>query len=153
MLPYVIANLIGVGLVVLAWRRPGLTRSLVAIGFTIAALFNAHQAMTAPASYLAFARSAVPPYPWLIEHVFALAPAVFILAIATVQLAGGVMLAFGNRAIARTGGFALIAFLLAITPFGYGAAFPAPLLYAVAIGRVCSTVPVRSPFARLHRTA
>jgi hypothetical protein len=152
-LPYVIANLIGLGLVVLAWRRPGLARAAVAFGFVGAALFNAHEALTRPASYLAFARSAVPPYPWLIDHVFALAPAMFVLSIAIVQLAGGLLFGFGNRALARTGGFALIAFLIAIAPFGYGSAFPATLLYTVAIGHVLSTIPVRSPFARLHRAA
>jgi hypothetical protein len=150
-IPYLASNLLAVGLVVLAWRRPGLTRSLIAIGFVAAALFNAHQALTDPSSYLAFERHAIPPYPWLIHHVFALAPALFLLAIAAVQLVGGLMVGFGNRAVARTGGFALIAFLIAIAPLGYGSAFPSSLLFALAVGRVCTTVPVRSPFARLHR--
>ncbi len=153
LLPYVITNVLGIALVVLAWRRPGLTRGVLASGFVAAALVNMHGALTDPDAYFAFARFAIAPYPWLIEHVFAVAPVVFLIAIAIVQLAGAIMIAFGNRAIARVGGMLLIAFLVAIAPFGYGSAFPAPLLFAVVVARVCTSVPVRSPFARLHRAA
>lgn len=133
--PYVVSNVIGVVMLVFAWRTQRGTRIVLAAGFAIAAVVNGWTAVTSPERYLAFARTAIPPYPWLIEHAAQWLRWI-VLVIALGQLGGAILLAFGGRTAARTGALVLVAFLVAIAPFGLGSAFPASLLMAAAVWKV-----------------
>lgn len=132
-IPYLLSNLLGLVMLVIAWRWATVARVLIVAGFVTAGVFNIVTALADPEGYLRFADHAWPPYPWLVEHVFALAPRGFVLAIATAQIAGAVLLAFGARRVARAGALVLVVFLVAIAPFGIGSAFPSSLLLAAAV--------------------
>jgi len=131
LIPYLIAQLVGVAILILAIKRPGWARWFFAVLFFAAGVFNWYTSVTNPLSYLGFADHAVPLYRtfilgWFSRHVQLVIPLVATgqLLIATGLVAGGCWLAAACLGI--------ILFLMAIAPLGIGSAFPFSILVSVA---------------------
>jgi hypothetical protein len=131
--PYVVSQVAAVLYVLAAWRWPRATRYATGIGFLFAGAFNVWTASTTPQVYVTgFGPHAIPLYREFIYGAFARHTAAFILAIATGQLAVGV-LAFAPLPWRRLSYVGAIVFLLAITPLGIGAGAPATVVFAVGV--------------------
>jgi len=131
--PYLGFNVVSAALILSAigWPRP--TRVLFVLIFGAAALFNGYTAVTDPAAYQTYADTALLDlYRTFIRGSFRDHARAFVLAIAAGQLTVGALLACGGR-LRRAGAVGGVVFLGAITPLGVGAAFPAPLIMAVAL--------------------
>lgn len=131
--PFIVSHVVAVVYVVAAWFWPRTTRYVTGVGFLLAGAFNAWTASTAPLAYVAtFGPHAIPLYREFIYGPFARYTAAFILAIATGQIAVGV-LAFAPLPWRRLSYVGAIIFLLAITPLGIGAAAPSTLIFAAGV--------------------
>ncbi len=131
--PYLVTNLLALGLVVLAFTKPRTTRWLFTALFGGAAIFNAIFALRDPGAYVSgYAKLAAPAYRDFIEGTFAAHTTPIVLSIALGQLVIAVMLALGGRSLTR-GAIGAVVFLVAISPLGVGSAFPSTLILALAI--------------------
>jgi hypothetical protein len=110
------------------------TRWFFAIIFVAAGLFNTYTALTNPQVYMMYGEVAVLPfYRNFIYSIFSQYTAVFIIAIATGQLASGMLLAVGKRIPLGLGTLGGIVFLTAIAPLGFGSAFPFSVFTVAAL--------------------
>jgi hypothetical protein len=128
--PFIVAHVAALVFVLAAWRWPRGTRYVAGAGFLLAGAFNVWLASTSAVTYVAaFGPHAIPIYRRFIYDTFARHTAAIVLAIATGQLAVGV-LAFAPLPWRRLSYLGAILFLLAITPLGMGAAAPSTLIFA-----------------------
>lgn len=134
LLPYLISNAVGLGLLWLAFRRPGWVR-WASIGiFLWATWTNTRIALFHPADYQAFADlAALDAYRRFITGWFRTHTALLLLPIAAGQFAIAVLLFVNTRWTRRVGALGAIVFLLAIAPLGVGSAFPFSLTYGLAL--------------------
>jgi len=134
LLPYLMSNAIALGLLALAFRRPGWVR-WASIGiFLWATWTNAHIALFHPGDYQTFAGLAVlDGYRRFITGWFREHTALLLLPIAAGQFAIAILLFLNPRMPRRTGALGAILFLLAIAPLGVGSAFPFSLTYGLAL--------------------
>ncbi len=128
---FVVSNVGSALLLLLAWKRPQAARVIFGGGFCAASVFNIITALRQPEAYLFYATYAVELYRRIIEGPFAAHAAACVIAIAAGQIAAGSLLVFGRWA--RWGAAGAIVFLLAISPFGLGSAFPSTLILAAAV--------------------
>lgn len=129
---YMIANLAGFTLIILAITRPNTTRWVLSFIFTGAAAFNALTAAYSPEDYLGYADIAgLAVYEDFINGFFSRHIRAIVLSIAGAQMFVGMSIT-GKAAISNIalGGAAF--FLLAIAPLGAGSAFPSTVLMAAA---------------------
>ena len=128
---YAITAGVSIAMLLAAWRRPRVGRLLFAVMFFAAGLFNGVTALRTPQVYVhGFGRYAVGPYRSFIEGPFAVAPGVFVLAIAAGQLLVALGITFGRGLLFKAGVAGAVVFLLAISGLGVGAAFPLNLVLA-----------------------
>jgi hypothetical protein len=128
LVPILVSNLVAAVFVAACYRRPAAARWVFAAGFIAAGLFNAYTALHTPAIYVtAYGPLAIGPYRAFIEGWFARHTAAFVLCVAAGQLTTGVLgfVPGWPRRLSLLGG---IVFLAAITPLGWGSAFPATLI-------------------------
>lgn len=134
--PIVGSNLFALGLLALAWWRPTAARATIGVGFLVAAVANAVVVTVNEASYIDYANWAAGPYARFIEEGwFARYTQEAVLVIAVGQATAG-WLTLTRGTAARIGLAGTIAFLLAISPLGAGAAFPSTVIMAAAAGLV-----------------
>lgn len=131
--PYIGAQLVAALYAIAAWRWPRPARVIAGIGFLVAGGFNIWTALHSPSLYVeAFGPQAFPIYRTFIYAVFARHTALFVIAIALGQLAVGAAV-FAHRRWRKLGYLGAIAFLVAITPLGIGAAAPSTLIFAIGM--------------------
>jgi hypothetical protein len=150
---YVVANVLGVGVLMLAFRRPRLVRWFWAAVFAWAASVNVLTSVRTPWEYMVYA--ALTPAEayrgfiegWVSQHVRPM-----VLSIAAGQIVIALLLVRGSQA-RRTGVVGATIFLLAIAPLGVGSAFPFGLtaiasLLVMERGLAAMRRPGLSPAAR-----
>lgn len=132
--PYIGSNVFATVLLLLALWRPGVVRILFALIFLATALFNGYTALTEPEAYLMYAElGALPIYRKFITGFFSHHTSIFVLAIASGQLAVGILLAVRKPITLKLGTLGAIVFLAAIAPLGVGSAFPFSLIASAAL--------------------
>ena len=133
LVPYIVSNIVAIGLLVVAVIWPRVARLLFVLIFLAAGLFNAFTALTQPEAYLMYGQLAVLKiYRDFIYGIFSQYTAAFILAIAAGQLVVSAFLASKGRLL-RLGVIGAIIFLTAIAPLGIGSAFPFSLFAIIAL--------------------
>lgn len=129
---YLMANLIGLLILIAAVVKPNIARIFLITIFIGAAFFNGAIALREPGLFMAYGDMAVfPVYEQFIYGAFEDNITAFVLSIAGCQLITGMLIAARGRLL-KTGLAAAIMFLVAIAPLGAGAAFPCTLLLAAA---------------------
>ena len=132
--PYLISNLVALGLVLTAWRWPRVTRYLFALIFLAASLANTVIVLKSPSSYVeGYGELAVLPiYKSFIYGFFSryTIPIVLLIALGQVILFG--LLSF-KESLVFWGVLAASFFLFTITPLGLGSAFPCTLILTLAL--------------------
>jgi len=136
----VVSNVLGLALLVVAWRWRTAGRALMAALFLWAAQTNLRLAVVNPMVYLQYARWAIEPYQRFILGTFSEHITSLVGLIALGQLAIAALVAARGRAV-QLGLAGAIVFLLAIAPLGRGAAFPFSLTVSAA-----ALVLLRRPF-------
>jgi hypothetical protein len=129
-LPYVFTNAVAVLLVITAMVWPTIARGIFSSMFVAAFAFNLFTAFYKPSAYLYFAEHTTSGfYKSIILGPFSDHVTLYIMLISLCQLYIGVFISYKGRLmqIAMFGG---IIFLIAISPLGYGAAFPSTLIMA-----------------------
>jgi hypothetical protein len=131
---YGAANLVALGIVALAARRPDLARWFFVTLFLSASVLNGILMRLDPQLYVDGYGSLalLAPYRRFIVGFFARHTLPIVLGIALGQLAVGLLLTRRGRWL-LLGGLGGSVFLLAIAPLGAAAAFPAPLALLVAL--------------------
>jgi hypothetical protein len=142
---FITVNVVVLALLVLAYWKPVFTRVLLAGALVVAGLLNIRMALGHPHSFIELSRfTLVAPLHAFIVGPFAVHPGLWVLPIALGQIACGLMLGLGLGPVARWGCVGATVFLLAITPLGFGAAFPAPLILAAVFVFLRAELPEES---------
>ncbi len=131
-LPYIISNIVAVFVVISAMMWPTVARVLLSAIFIAAFALNLFTAIVQPSAYLYFGELSTNEfYRSIILGPFSEHIQLYVSVIAVCQLLIGVFIAYKGKLmnIAMVGG---IFFLLAISPLGYGAAFPSTLIMSLA---------------------
>jgi len=146
LVPYLIANVIGLAVLALAFWRPRIARWVGVAVFAWAAATNAITSLTHPEVYVDYA-TLTPSglyrdfiLGWFSRHV-----QLIVLPIAMGQLIVAALLASRRDLHRRIGLAWAIVFLLAIAPLGVGAGFPFSLTFGLALLVSLGTLRVASP--------
>jgi len=132
-LAYIVSNIVGVILLITALKKPIIARWLYLILFGWAAYTNLTTAISTPAVYLNYANfTFLPVYKSFIQGFFSRHIAVIVTVIACCQLLVCISMALKGVTF-KLGCIGGIVFLIAITPLGVGAAFPATLAMAAGM--------------------
>jgi hypothetical protein len=132
-LPYIITNITAIAIVVIAMLWPTVSRLFLSAIFIGASAFNLFNSFFKPSSYLELGKfSENEFYRSFVLEPFYSNVTLFVSIIAVCQLFIGVFISYKGKLmrIAMTGG---IVFLLGISPLDYAAAFPAPMIMALAL--------------------
>lgn len=135
-LPYLTTLVVSALLIPLAWHKPKVARILFAVIFIGAAIANTIMVVTEPSQYVDPYRdfALLDLYRDFIDGFFRRYTIPVVVLIAVGQLTVGLLLLARRQQLFNLGFYGAILFFVAISPLGIGAAFPAPLLMAVAIG-------------------
>lgn len=134
LLPYLISNALALGLLVLAFRKPGWVRWASVAIFLWAAWTNGRIALTRPLEYQTFGELAVlHAYRAFIHGWFRDHTPLLLLPIAAGQFVIATFLIINTRQLRWAAVAGAIVFLLAIAPLGVGSAFPFSLTYGLAL--------------------
>lgn len=150
-----IVNLIALGMTWLAWKRPTWGRILFALNFLGAGLFNWVFLILDPEEYLYYSEFVLlESYRQFILGPFAEHLFLFLSLISGAQLLIGVAL-LSRGALFQVGTVAAMIFLIAIAPFGIGAAFPATLIQSLGLFLLLRRGATESvvPFIRSRMTS
>ncbi len=131
LVPWTISQIVGILLLLLAWKKPVWARFVFAFLFIAAGIFNWFTSLTTPEAYLMFSSTAVGFYREFINGWFSSHINIFIPAVATGQITIGIMMLAGRHWLAL-GCLGIIIFLTAIAPLGVGSAFPFSITVSVA---------------------
>ncbi|QTE38860.1 hypothetical protein J3L18_07280 [Mucilaginibacter gossypii] len=134
---YGFSNIIGLLILWSSFRKPWITRLALALLFAWAAWTNYTVCRAHPNTYLGFSRYAF-SYLGFINGWFSLHIIQMVTAIAIGQALIAIGLAYKGIWVTLACAGAII-FFLAITPLGFGSAFPFPLLVAFATWKVIGT--------------
>ena len=133
LLPYLISNVLAIGVAILAWRKPSSARWVLVALFAVAAVVNAQLALEQPEAYLEYAAiTPIPLYADFIDGWFRSHIRLMVLAIATGQIAIAALSA-APQPWRTFGGAGALTFLIAIAPLGIGSAFPCSLILCAAV--------------------
>jgi len=128
----IISNIVAIIMVIVSWRWKGIGRFLFVLLFLWAAQFNLRTAISHPGEYLNYAPLAYSEtYKTFILGFFAEHITLFVSTIAICQFIIGILIGLWGDAVSL-GLIGAIIFLVAITPLGTGAGFPATLIMAYA---------------------
>ncbi len=134
LLPYLISNALAIGLLTLAFPKPGWVRWASVAIFLWAAWTNGRIALTRPLDYQTFGELAVlRAYRTFIHGWFRDHTPLLLLPIAVCQFAIAILLIRNTQSMRRLAVAGAILFLLAIAPLGVGSAFPFSLTYSLAL--------------------
>jgi hypothetical protein len=129
---YIVTNAIAVAIVLIAMIWPTVARVLLSTIFIGAFAFNFFTAIADPTLYLEFGELTPSDfYRSIILGPFSKHPQMYVALISIAQLFIGIFISYKGRLmnLAMIGG---IIFLAAITPLGFGAAFPSTLILATS---------------------
>ena len=130
---FIVVNLIAIGMVLVAWKRPNWGRGLFGLNFLGAAIFNGVFFFKDPEEFTYYADFAMlDVYRDFINHTFSDHLHFFLAAIIVVQFLTGLTLLAKGKWV-KIGALSAALFLIAITPLGFGAAFPATLIMAFGL--------------------
>lgn len=130
---FILTNLIAIAVAVTAMLWPTVARVLLSTIFIGAFAFNLFTAITYPSMYLEFGELTPNEfYRSIILGPFSSHVQLYVSIIAILQLFIGVFISYKGKLmiVAMSGG---IVFLTAISPLGFGAAFPSTLILASAL--------------------
>ena len=130
---FILTNVIAIAVAITAMLWPTVARVLLSTIFIGAFAFNLFTAITYPSLYLEFGEMTPNEfYRSIILGPFSSHVAVYVSIIAIVQLFIGIFISYKGKSmsVAMIGG---IIFLAAISPLGFGAAFPSTLILASAL--------------------
>jgi hypothetical protein len=130
---YIVTNAIAIAIVLIAMIWPTVARVLLSTIFIGAFAFNFFTSIANPTVYLEFGELTPSDfYRSIILGPFSKHPQMYIALISIAQLFIGVFISYkeGLMNLAMVGG---IIFLVAITPLGFGAAFPSTLILASSL--------------------
>lgn len=130
---YIITNGIAVIFVFLSWRNPKVGRVLFFVLFFLASCLNVYTASQKPGVYQYFAELTwLDIYRGFITGWFKDNASWFVIAIAICQLFIATSM-WLKGSLLKLGALGAIFFLVSISPFGFGSAFPATLIMAFAM--------------------
>ena len=131
-LPYFISQIMGIGLLLVAWKNTRMARGLFSVLFLCASIVNIYTSWTHPEYYLEYASFAMPLYRDFIRGWFSHFHKITVTMIAAGQLliAIGMILKDQWVDLACIGS---IIFLLSIAPLLVGSAFPFSITVSVAV--------------------
>jgi len=139
--PVILGNILALVLLAVAAKAPRAARYITGVGFISSGMFNIFTVLHTPSVYVnAYGPLAIWPYNSFIYGPFMRHTATFITLIATGQCASGLLAMMPGR-LGRLGLAGTMLFLLAITGLGWGSAFPATLIMAVAIWLAYRAIP------------
>ena len=130
--PYIITNLVAIIILIMATTRPNIARIMLGIVFIGAFTVNLITAIFNPSTYLEFGEmTSSELYREIILGPFSQNTRLYIILIALCQLFIGLFTTYEGKSmrIAMIGG---MIFLFAISPLGFGSAFPATLIMGIA---------------------
>jgi hypothetical protein len=131
--PYILTNLIAFAVAFTAMLWPTVARILLSTIFIAAFAFNLFTAITHPTLYLEFGELTPSEfYRSIILGPFSTHPQGYVVFIAIIQLFIGVFISYKEK-IMKVAMISGIVFLVAISPLGFGAAFPSTLILASAL--------------------
>jgi len=131
--PYIVTNIVSATLILLATKWPRLTRIVFILIFVSAGLFNIYTALTRPEAYHLYGDMvALELYRNFIHGFFKEHTQAIILTIALGQLSVAALLSCKGN-LFKLGVVGGIIFFVAIAPLGFGSAFSATLLMALAL--------------------
>ena len=129
----IVVNLIAIGMVLLAWKRPEWGRGLFGLNFLGAAIFNGVFFFIDPEEFTYYADFAfLGFYRDFIITTFSNHLQAFLGSIIIMQFWTGLALWYKGKWV-KLGALCAIIFLIAIAPLGFGAAFPATLIQALGL--------------------
>ena len=133
--PWLISNLVGVVLLLVAVRVPKIARMSWGFLLILAALANAYVSLTDPIGYLEYGILAIPPMQRFIYSRFFSRPEFLVLPIALCQGLIGIELLFDEHSphLQKVALASIIIFFFGLTTLGIGSAFPSSLLYAMTM--------------------
>ncbi len=133
LIPYLLTNAIALVLVFLAFKRHRLTRLIFILIFLLAGLFNIYTILTNPEFFNHYADKAfLDIYRSFISGYFSQHIQQVVALIGLGQIIVAALLSAGGRLV-HLGVFGGIIFFIALIPLGVSAAFPAMLLYILAL--------------------
>ena len=135
LLPYIISQLVALGILLAAYTNVRLARLLFALLFLYASVFNMQLGLRNPDAYLDYASMALPFYRKFIQGPFSQVNHLMVPLIAVGQLCIGVGMALREWWV-NWACMGAIVFLLAITPLMVGSGFPFTIIVAFAAGRI-----------------
>lgn len=129
---YMLSNLIALLLLILAVKRPLITRAIISLIFLGAGCYNGILAIYYPERYLVYADlTASPLYETFIRGAFSRHITSYIMFIAVMQLITGTLIGW-KRGWMKAALVAAAIFLIGIAPLGAGSAFPSSIMLAIA---------------------
>ena len=132
-LPYIITNIVAVFTVISAMLWPTVSRVLLSTIFIGAFGLNLFTALVNPSAYLEFGEFSTSDfYRSIILGPFSSHVTLYVSLIAVSQLLIGVFISYRGK-LMKIAMIGAMIFLIAIAPLGYGSAFPASLLMAMAL--------------------
>lgn len=133
LVPYVISNVVALIMLVLAWKKPGISRLLYFLIFLWASIVNASTAIKSPEVYLEYSEyTFLAVYRIFINGIFSEHITIFVLFIATSQFCIAILLLTSDSLI-KIGLVGGIIFFISIAPLGVGAAFPSSIIWALGL--------------------
>ena len=135
LLPYIISQLVALGILLAAYTNVRLARLLFALLFLYASVFNMRLGLRNPDAYLDYASMALPFYRKFIQGPFSQVNHLMVPLIAVGQLCIGVGMVLREWWV-NWACMGAIVFLLAITPLMVGSGFPFTIIVAFAAGRI-----------------
>jgi len=133
LIPWLTTNAISLALIGICYKWPRIGSYFWSGIFLLAGFYNGLSAIRWPELYQVYGETAIPYYRDFITGFFAEHAATFVLFIALGQVLISIGLFTRNRLLYKTAIAGALIFLLAITPLGWGAAFPATLLMVVSL--------------------
>ena len=132
LVPYIISQIVGIGVLIAATLNIRLTRILFSVIFLYAACYNMYIGLIKPDTYLGFSELAIPLYRdfingWFSQNNHIVIP---IIAIGQLLISIGMILKGRWVVIACIG---TIIFLLSISPLMVGSAFPFSIPVSIAV--------------------
>jgi hypothetical protein len=133
LIPYLLTNAIALALVFLAFKHHRLTRLIFILIFLLAGLFNIYTSLTQPEFFNHYADKAfLNIYKSFINGYFSQHIQEVVATIGLGQIIVALLLSAGGRWL-HLGVIGGIIFFIALIPLGVSAAFPAMLLFIVAL--------------------
>ena len=131
-IPYVNTHVLTFVLIFICFKWPRIGKVAWGIIFILAGIFNLYTVISNPQAYLVYGSHVVGLYQKFINGIFSSYTSLIVSLIASGQILVGIFLLM-KRTLFLLGIVGGIIFLIAISPFGIGSAFPSTLLMAISL--------------------